>query len=109
MAVALFVPSGVTELGVTEQVAADGAPLQDRETLWLKPPSGPTVSVYCAVCPAVTVADDEFFESEKSSMLKVTPVDDPPPGVGLNTITWAVAPVEISLAEIEAVNCALLT
>ena len=33
VAVALFVPSGVTELGVTEQVAAEGAPLQDRETL----------------------------------------------------------------------------
>ena len=33
VAVALFVPSGVTELGETEQVAAVGAPLQDRETL----------------------------------------------------------------------------
>jgi len=33
VAVALFVPSGVTEVGETEQVAADSAPLQDRETL----------------------------------------------------------------------------
>jgi tellurite resistance protein len=53
----------------------------------LKPPRGETVSVYSAVCPAVTVADDGFSESEKSRMLKVTPLDDPPPGAGLNTVT----------------------
>ena len=65
--------------------------------------------MYSAVCPAATVADDTFFESEKSGMLKVTPLDDPPPGVGLNTVTWAVPPVKISLAGMEAVNCVLLT
>ena len=65
--------------------------------------------MYSAVCPAATVADDGFFESEKSGMLKATALDVPPPGVGLNTVIWAVPPVEISLAGIEAVNCVLLT
>ena len=50
--------------------------------------------MYSAVCPAATVADDGFFESEKFGMLKATALDGPPPGVGLNTVTWAVPPVE---------------
>jgi len=41
-------------------------------------------------------------------MVKFRLFEVPPPGAGLNTVTWAVPPVEISLAGMEAVNCALL-
>ena len=39
-----FFPSSVTELGDTSHVASDGAPEQVRDTVWLNPTSGPTVS-----------------------------------------------------------------
>ena len=39
-----FFPSRVTELGDTSHVASDGAPEQARDTVWLNPSSGPTVS-----------------------------------------------------------------
>jgi hypothetical protein len=42
---AALVPSRVTEGGEMEHVAADGAPLQLRDTCWLKPPAGVTLSV----------------------------------------------------------------
>jgi len=45
VAVAAFVPSGVTDVGEKVQVARDGAPVQLSETAWLKPPAGVTLSV----------------------------------------------------------------
>jgi hypothetical protein len=42
---AVSTPSRVTEAGATEQVAAAGAPEQLRDTSWLKPPIGATLSV----------------------------------------------------------------
>jgi len=36
---------GVTGLGETVQVASEGAPVQVKLTLWLNPPSPPTVKV----------------------------------------------------------------
>jgi hypothetical protein len=45
VAVAGFVPSGVTEAGDTEQVASRGAPLQPSVTLALNPKDGVTVKV----------------------------------------------------------------
>jgi hypothetical protein len=45
VALAALVPSGVTEAGETEHVAADGTPVQLRDTCWLKPPTGVTLSV----------------------------------------------------------------
>lgn len=43
--VAVFVPSGVTDMGEKVQVARDGAPVQLSETTWLKPPAGVTLRV----------------------------------------------------------------
>ena len=40
-----FIPSGVTEVGETEQVEREGAPLQFRATFALKPKDGVTVKV----------------------------------------------------------------
>jgi hypothetical protein len=40
---------------------------------------------------------------------KVIAADVPPPGVGLNTVTEALPAALISLAEIAAVSCVLLT
>jgi hypothetical protein len=45
VALAAFVPSGATEVGEMEQVAADGAPVQLNDTCQLKPPTGVTLSV----------------------------------------------------------------
>ena len=61
----MFVPSGVTELGVTEQVAAVGAPLQLSEVVWLNPDTGAMVRVYSAAWPAVTVLELGEAEIEK--------------------------------------------
>jgi hypothetical protein len=71
VAVASCVPSGVTELGETEQVAAVGVPLQLRETVWLNHPTGVTVSVYSADCPAVIVLELGEDETEKSCAFTV--------------------------------------
>ncbi len=40
---------------------------------------------------------------------KISAFEVPPPGEGLNTLTWAVAAVAMSVAGIEAVNCVSLT
>ena len=42
-------------------------------------------------------------------MVKLNPLDVPPPGVGFVTVTVAVPAVVISLARIDAVSCVLLT
>src|SRR3989442_1608036 len=42
-------------------------------------------------------------------MVKVTAAEVPPPGAGLNTVTWAVPARAISAAAMAAVNSALLT
>ncbi len=44
VALAGFVPSRVTELGLTVHVACDGAPVQVKLTGKLKPPAGVTLS-----------------------------------------------------------------
>src|SRR5437868_15080625 len=41
-------------------------------------------------------------------MVKVAPLDGPPPGVGLKTVTLAVPAVAMSAAVIAAVSCVLL-
>lgn len=50
------VPFKVTERGVTEQLAAAGAPLQARFTLVLRPEVPLIERLYVAVLPAETVA-----------------------------------------------------
>ncbi len=42
-------------------------------------------------------------------IVKLTPFDVPPPGVGLNTVTVAVPAVAMSEADIEALTCVALT
>ena len=46
---------------------------------------------------------------EGALMVNVTAFDVPPPGAGLNTVTLAVPAAAMSLAGIDAVNCAALT
>ena len=53
------VPESATGFGLTLHVAAIGAPLQVSETLPLKPGPAVACNTYCAVCPALTVADVE--------------------------------------------------
>jgi hypothetical protein len=59
-------PDGVSELGVTAQLPAEGAPLQLSETSWWSPSRGSTVTVYVTVWPADMLADVELAVSEKS-------------------------------------------
>src|SRR6266568_1230436 len=53
---AATLPPGVTVAGVKLQAAPVGNPLQENETLSLKPPDGVMVAVKVADCPAFTVA-----------------------------------------------------
>jgi hypothetical protein len=62
----------VTGLGATVQVASEGAPVQVKLTLWLKPSSPATLKVYVAGFPGVTVAEGE--ELEATASLKSWPV-----------------------------------
>ena len=71
VAVEVFAPSTVTDEGETEQLAIGGAPLQPKETAWLNPPAGLTVSALVADCPAVTVTKVGEADSEKSAPVPV--------------------------------------
>jgi hypothetical protein len=61
-----LVPFSVTELGETLHVDKVGAPVQLRETVWLKPPPGERETAYVAVWPAATVAVGAGDAIEKS-------------------------------------------
>jgi hypothetical protein len=61
-------PSGVTEEGDTEQLAAAGTPLQLNATGWANPLLGVTVSVNVTDCPALIFAEAEENETEKSGL-----------------------------------------
>jgi len=54
------------------QVASEGGPVQVKLTLWLNPPRPPTLKVYVADCPGVTVADVE--EPDDAARVKSWPV-----------------------------------
>ena len=62
----------VAGFGETVQVASEGAPVQEKLTLWLNPPSPPALKAYVAVCPGETVCDDE--EPEAIATVKSWPV-----------------------------------
>lgn len=49
-------PPGVRVLGETLQVASDGAPVQVKVTVWLRPARLPTAKVYLAETPGATLA-----------------------------------------------------
>jgi len=51
----ILLPEGAG-FGETAQVDSEGAPVQVKVTVWLNPPSLPTLKVYVAVCPGATVA-----------------------------------------------------
>jgi len=59
-------PVGVTLLGVTVQMASDGAPVQVSVIAWLNPASGVMESCRFAAFPAVTVAVGDAKLREKS-------------------------------------------
>ena len=63
---------GVNGLGETVQVASEGAPVQVKPTLWLNPPSPPTLKVYVADCPGATVA--EVGEPDGAASAKSWPI-----------------------------------
>lgn len=70
------------------------------------------VRVSVIAAPAATVAGD--IEASTGALLaapieKVNPVDVPPPGVGLNTVTCTEPALAMSVAKIAAVNRVLLT
>lgn len=93
------VPFSVTWFGEMLHIDSVGAPLQERETCWLNPPSGLTRTVRLADWPALSVEEAGEIASEKSipvperlavcvlgEALSVT-VSDPvrlPPADGLN-------------------------
>ena len=65
-------PFKVTELGETTHVERSGAPVQPKETVWLKPPSGKSDKEYVADWPAATVAVGVTGAIEKSCPVPVS-------------------------------------
>jgi len=70
--VAGLAPFKVTELGETTHVERFGVPVQPKETVWLKPPSGKRDREYVADWPAVTVAVGATGAIEKSCPVPVS-------------------------------------
>ena len=68
-----------------------------------------TVSVKAEPPAVPLVGESELIDGTGLLMVKLNPLDVPPPGVGLKTVTVAVPAVVISLARIDAVSCVLLT
>ena len=59
--------------------------------------------------PAVTLLGESVLkEGAGLFMVKDNALEAPPPGVGLNTVTWAAPADATSLAEMEAVSCVAL-
>lgn len=65
VAVAGVVPLGVSDAGLTTQVAFAGVPAQDKLTAWLNPPAGVTETVALALLPAVTLPVDGEIDTVK--------------------------------------------
>ena len=65
-------PFTVTEAGENPQVAPAGRPEQDRDTVWLNPPLGVSVTVVVAHCPGATAPDVGFNAIVKSAEAAVT-------------------------------------
>jgi hypothetical protein len=63
-----------------------------------------TVSVKPAPPTTVLVGEILFSTGSGLLMVNVCPPDAPPPGAAVNTVTWAVPAVAMSLAGIAAVN-----
>jgi hypothetical protein len=63
-----FVPSKVTDGGVTMQEAPAGRPEQPNTTTRLNPPLGVTETAYVADCPGLTVFPLGPMETEKSAV-----------------------------------------
>src|SRR5579864_8598414 len=60
------VPETMTDGVPGAQLAAAGAPMQLKLTVWLNPPLEPSVTVKLVDCPAVTVAELDVGVIEKS-------------------------------------------
>jgi hypothetical protein len=71
-------PFGLTCVGDKEQVVLEGAPLQESDTLPVKPKRGLTVSVVVPECPREIVRDAGEVETEKSSTFCVITAEELP-------------------------------
>ena len=99
-----------TDVGLNDAAAPCGNALVVNVTLPVKvPPTGAVVMVKFAVWPAVTVCVGFGLVTEKSVMVRFTPLVVPPPGVGVTTVIAAVPDAAISATVIAAVNCVALT
>jgi hypothetical protein len=65
------VPGTATGLADHDAIEPLGAPLSDRVTEPVKPPTAPTATLYEAVCPRVTVIDGGVADTVKSRALAV--------------------------------------
>lgn len=71
-------PLKLTCVGDKEQVVLAGAPLQESDTLPVKPKTGLTVSVVVPECPREIVSDAGEAEREKSSTFCVSTAEELP-------------------------------
>lgn len=100
-------PLRLTCVGDKEQVVLEGAPMQESDTLPVKPKTGLTVSVVVLECPREIVRDAGEAETEKSSTFCVSTAEELP---------WKLELVEANVAVTEWVppaselveNCAVL-
>ena len=68
-----------------------------------------TVRVKAAAPANTPDGEREVSAGSGLLMVKVRELEPPPPGAGLNTVTWAVPAAAMSPTGITAVNCVLLT
>jgi hypothetical protein len=99
--------------GFGEQVTPAGKPAAGQVTFTfpVNPPLGVTVMVDIALAPAVAVTalPPTLKVPVFPFTVKLTLFEEPPPGVGLVTVTALVPADVISVARIEAVSCVALT
>lgn len=104
----VLVPA-VTEDGLNVATAPVGNPLAEKLSVTAGPaPAGAVGIVKLAGWPAMTVCGAGGFGIEKPTIVSVSPLDEPPPGVGLNTVTEGVPVVAMAVAETDAINCVAL-
>ena len=102
--ITVLVP-GVTGDGRNDAEAPIGKPLAAGVSIVAgAAPAGAVGIVKFADWPAITVCGAGGFGSEKPTMVTVEPLEVPPTGVGLNTVTEAVPAVGMAVAGTEAIN-----
>ena len=101
VAVADVVPLRMTELGETVQTVAGALSVQATETVPSNPLDPARLSMYVAVCPAVTVAEVPAGAEREKSGVPPVPVNETTcglPGASLVIVTDpVVAPVDVGV------------